>query len=475
MDHAESRAAYSAARLAALISLISGNTPFDILSAKVGGMRHDGDTTQLVGGRMIRAGFGSAAGLSPRFPSPPDMSGIAEVLTEEAAVQTPVGPSLHVTPLVNEGDVVRQGAAVACLRHAPDVCFVAPLAGRVARISLLPGRKLSEIVLFREAEGDVERHDCKVAKTAGGLRRLMQSSGVWPWLRRRPFGGMPAPHEKPAAIVVMATDTRPFAPDPRRALEGREDDLTRGLIALEQLTDGPVMLCQQAGPELIEPGIGEGRIRVVTCGPRHPQGSAGIRIHQLFPAGLDTPIWDLHAEDAAALGALLETGSLPMRRLVHIAGAALRDAQTVWTHPGADLRQLTQRLVSPGPHILTSGSPLDWHATRWLAPRHRQVTVVPREATRQRPHWLVAALTQSATPRPAIPTAALTQAFGGAIPATPFIRALSAGDDETAMAFGLLSLLEEDVALADYVLGEGGQFVAQLRRMLDRIKTEFAA
>lgn len=415
------------------------------------------------------------AGLIPDIPSPADASEIEDVITEEAAVRTSGGRALHVTPLVKEGDIVKRGEAVACLRNAPDVCFAAPLAGRVARISLAPGRKLSEIVLFREQDGEVERHDIKRAETTAGLRRLMQGAGAWPWLRRRPFGGMPEHDEEPAAIVVMAADTRPFAPDPRRALKGREDEFIRGLASLERLTGGPVLVCQQDGSGRIDHGAGEGRIRAVPCGSRHPQGSAGIRIHQHFPAGLDTPVWDIHAEDVAALGALLQTGELPMSRLVHIAGAALREARTVRTHPGADLRQLTQRIVAPGPHVVMSGSPLDGHPAHWLAPRHRQVTVLPRETSRRRPHWLVAALTQSAGAKPAIPTAALSQAFGTALPALPFIRALSSGDDEAAMKFGILSLLEEDVALAEYVLSGTGQITDQLRAMLDRIQAEFAA
>ncbi|WP_112322696.1 Na(+)-translocating NADH-quinone reductase subunit A [Oceanibium sediminis] len=415
------------------------------------------------------------AGLTPEFPSPAGNSHIDEVFTEEAAVRPPVGHALHVTPLAQEGELVAQGAAVACLRHAPDVCFTAPLAGRVARITLLPGRKLSEIVLFREPGDAVERHDTGRASTPAGLRRLMQGAGLWPWLRRRPFGGMPAHGETPAAILVMATDTRPFAPDPRHTLQGREEDFARGLRALAQLTEGPVILCQQGGAPLVDPGAGGDRLRIVTRGARHPQGSTGICVHQLFPAGLEVPVWDIHAEDTAALGALLATGVLPMTRLVQIAGSALREARTLRTHPGADLRQLTQRIAAPGPHVLMSGSPLDGHTAQWLAPRHRQVTVLPREIAGRKPHWLVAALTQSASPKPAIPTAGLNQAFGAVLPAVPFIRALSAGDDETAMKLGVLSLLEEDVALADYVLSAPGQLTSTLRAMLERIRSEFAA
>ncbi len=43
-------------------------------------------------------------------------------------------------------------------RDAPAVCLVAPMPGRIARISLGPGHVLSEIVLFRETGGDVARH-----------------------------------------------------------------------------------------------------------------------------------------------------------------------------------------------------------------------------------------------------------------------------------------------------------------------------
>ncbi len=418
--------------------------------------------------------LGTGAGLAPHFPSPPDSPDVFDVITEEAAVCPPVGRALHVAPLVQEGDRVSQGGAVACLRHSPEIKFVAPIAGHVASIVLLPGRHLSEIVIYREDGDAVERHDTELAHSVAGLRRLMQSAGVWQWVRRRPFGGMPSADETPAAIVVMATDTRPGAPDPRHALDGREEDLSLGLAALARLTDGPVMVCAQGDRSPSWPALPNGRARLAVRGRRHPQGSAGICIHHLCPAGIEAPVWDLHAEDTAALGALLRTGMLPMTRLVRIAGAALIEGRSVRTHPGADLRQLTRRIVAPGQHVLMSGSPLEGHVARWLAPRHRQITVMPRAPARPGRHWLVAALDTSTRGAPAIPTAALTQALGAALPAAPFIRALGAGDEETAMRLGILSLLEEDLALADYVLSEGGHLKAQLRAMLDRIQAEFA-
>ena len=107
---------------------------------------------------MLDLVFG--AGLTLPIPSPPvGMTYPEDVITQEAAIRTSSGLTLRVTPLVEEGALVRQGAPVACLRDTPDVQFVAPMPGRVARIALQPGRKLSEIVLFRETGGDVLTHD----------------------------------------------------------------------------------------------------------------------------------------------------------------------------------------------------------------------------------------------------------------------------------------------------------------------------
>lgn len=420
----------------------------------------------MLGGRL-GTGLHVATGAAPLRQGAP-----VRRLTEEAAVTSGPGGELRVDEVVPEGAVVAQGAPVARLRDHPGVALVAPMAGRVARVGLRPGKRLSEIVLFREAGGDRRRHDTTGAEgSEAGTRRLMQEAGLWPRLRRRPFGRMPPPGERPAAIVVMAADSRPMAPDPELALAGREETLARGLAALALLTDGPVFLCRRAGAGAPPPA--GPRVRIVAAGARHPQGLAGLRIHDLCPAGLDAPVWDIHAEDAADLGALLASGLLPETRLVSVAGAAMDETLLLRCQPGADLRGLSYGHARPGPHVLTAGSALDGREARWLGPRDRQVTVRPRAQTPPR-HWFRSALTRFSTQAPVIPTAALEHSVGGAFPAAPMLRALASGDEETAVKLGALSLLEEDLALADYVVGGTPRLSTLLRRMLDRIETEYA-
>ncbi|PJE28310.1 Na(+)-translocating NADH-quinone reductase subunit A [Pseudooceanicola marinus] len=418
------------------------------------------------------------AGLSPNVRSAPLTGGEpVEHWTEEAAVVPQHREHLRVDMVVREGEAVAGGAPVARLRDHPEIALVAPMPGRVAKVHLGPGRQLHEIVLFRDAGGDMRRHDTEAAGAGDGsaLRALLQDSGLWRQFRARPFGRMPAPDAKPAAILVMAADSRPLAPDPLAMLEARGEDLMWGLAALGHLTEGPVYLCQRSGPALAGPGAVEGRLRLLRSGPRHPQGLAGHQLHHHHPASVAAPVWDIHAEDVADLGTLLETGLRPALRTVSVTGPALSEARLLRCQDGAHLAGLCHGLTVPGPHDLVSGSALDGHRAVWLAPRDRQLSVMTHHHGAPRGHWFRNALSRAARPVPLIPTAALEQALGGALPAVALLRALSAGDDETLAKLGGLTLLEEDLALADYVTGAEPRLSALLRGALDRIAAEEGA
>ena len=397
-------------------------------------------------------------------------------ITDQCALYARPEDDFRVEVLVARGGKVPQGMPVLRSRKHPALTLVAPVAGEVAAIDLGPGRRLSRMLFFHAPESGRYEHDVTAAASgdAAATRMLLLSAGLWPSLRSRPFGRIPAPDETPSAIFVMAIDTRPDAPSPRLALEGREEDLAAGLRALAGLTAGPVVLCQDRGPDIGgAAGLG-GRHPIRKVAPVHPHGLAGFQIAACHPAAPGRPVWDIHAEDVAAVGALLRTGLVARTRLVSVAGPALRERRLVRCQPGADLRALSYEIARPGPHRLLSGSLLDGNESRWLGRRHRQVTGIPDGERDRRPHWFSAALRGARRPLPIIPTAALDQAFGGALPAAPLVRAIAANDAETATRLGALSLTEEDVALADYLTGASPRLSTMLRSMLERIAAEEA-
>lgn len=375
--------------------------------------------------------------------------------------------------LVAPGDRVAQGAPVLRSRRHPQFTLVAPVAGDVAAIDLGPGRRLSQVLFFHVAEAGRHVHDVAAAREGGdkvATRAALLAGGLWPLFRSRPFGGIPLPDEEPAAIFVMAADTRPDAPAAGLALHGREEDFSRGLRALAGLTSGPVIVCHDGGIGDIDI-TGDG-VKPVKIDAVHPHGLAGFQIAARFPAAIGRTIWDIHAEDVAGLGAFLATGLVPPTRLVSVSGTALREKRLVRCQLGADLRALTFDIVRPGPHRLLSGSSLDGMEGRWLSQWHRQATAIGGGPPQGPTHWFSTALRRSSRPLPVIPTAALDQAFGGILPAAPLVRAIAANDAETAVRLGALSLIEEDVALADYLTAASPRLTTMLRAMLDHVRAE---
>ena len=395
-------------------------------------------------------------------------------ITDQCTLFARPEQDFRVDMLVNPGEEVAQGAPVLRSRRHPSLTLVAPVAGTVAGVDLGPGRRLSQVLFFHLPDGERHVHDVRAAENgtnASATRSLLLSAGLWTYLRSRPFGRLPSPDETPAAIFVMALDTRPDAPPPALTLKGRLDAFARGLQALVGLTSGPVHVCHDGTAGLGDIGGGN-RIRLNRVEPVHPLGLPGMQIASRFPAATGKPVWDIHAEDAAGIGEFLATGLVPETRMVSVSGPALREKRLVRCQPGADLRALTFDIVRPGPHRLMSGSALDGMEGRWLGSCDRQVAAIAAAGPERRPHWFSAALRRSSRPLPIIPTAALDHAFGGILPAAPLVRAIAANDTETAIRLGALSLIEEDVALADYVTAASPRLAVLLRGMLDWIADE---
>lgn len=418
----------------------------------------------------------SGSGLSHSiFPSPPLPQASRTVFTAEAGLALDPLFDLRVEPLVAKGEEVQQGQPILRDRRRPHCVITAAMAGEVADLQLGPGRRLESLILYggqNEARHLYETASSNKEVNTGGnavaLRALLQTAGLWTRFRSRPFGRIPTGETQPAAIFIMAVDTRPLAPDPRLLL-GEDNDarLELGLRALSLLSDGPLHICQDRGPDIAQPSD---RVKIEKVGRVHPAGLAGFCIHRIMPARLDRPVWEVDVEDVIAIGHLLGEGTLPATRLVSLSGPGMREPRLVHCQPGADLRELCYADMLPGQKLILSGSALDGQASRWLGFRARQVTVLERAKSRPKRHWLDAALRGASRPEPTIPTAALEHAMEDYVPALPLLRALSVGDDETVVDLGGLSLLEEDLALADYVAAASPRFSDLLRASLDRIE-----
>lgn len=367
--------------------------------------------------------------------------------------------------LVAEGQTVGCGTPLFRDRKRPEITITASSSGHIERIEIGPQRRLSLLTIIPEGE-DAERFDLAAADTPAGLRALMQQAGLWPALRTRPFDRVPAPDAEPAAVFVTAIDTRPHAPDPVMALGGVEDDFARGVDALSLLTQSQVYVCQDDGPDLVEP---QDRISVVRFTGFHPSGLPGTHIARLHPATLNAPVWHINYQDAAALGHLLAHGTADFSRNISLAGPGMQRPRLLRVPMGADLHALSRPHLTPGPKRILSGSVLDGREAQYLSRYHLQASAIDRVEPRDR-NWFIAALSRASAPAAFIPTAAVDRTLGPDMSAVPLLRALSIGDAERAAQLGCLQLGEDDLALATYATGGETDFGARLRAVLDTLE-----
>jgi Na+-transporting NADH:ubiquinone oxidoreductase subunit A len=415
-------------------------------------------------------------------------------------------PGIKPSFLVQPGDEVLRGTPLFEDKRHPGVRFTSPAAGRVAAINRGDRRAfLSLSIDVAPSDGPdahvrfAARPGASAAPDAAAVTALLVESGLWTALRTRPFGVIPKPGTRPAALFVTAIDTRPHAPEVGVAMAGREGDFRGGVAALATLTDGPVYVCTAPGAN--PPVPADPRIRVETFAGPHPAGLPGTHIHLLAPVDHGTTAWHIGYQDVAAIGHLFATGTLDVERIASLAGPGVLRPRLVRTRLGASLDALVGGELAPGDQRVVSGSVLDGRAASgevdgWLGRHHLQVSALPEGHERLFFGWITPggerfslwrvvagafsrrglALNTSTNGslRAMVPIGAYERVMPLDILPTFLLRALIIGDAERAEALGALELDEEDLALCTLVCPGKVEYGPLLRATLARLEKEAA-
>lgn len=383
-------------------------------------------------------------------------------------------PGLRPRLLCEQGSHVMRGQALFHDRVHPEIVFVSPVSGVVESITLGPRRSLSALVIRSEVGQHEPDPVATAMSSATEARAALLAKGFWPAFLTRPFGRIPAPDAEAEAIFVTMTPDNPHAPDPRVVLADEQDVFAAGLKAVALLTAGKVHVCQTPGTDLAA-GLGD-RIRGAFFAFGGASGLAGTHIHRLHPVSPGRSVWSIGYQDVWSIGKMVMTGAHDFSRVVALTGPRARQPQLVRTIAGASLVELTGGEAQPDPRGLPpcvlSGSVTNGRRAAWLGRYHLQITLLDDVPARREPpstnlvKWL---RPESSRPAPVIPTAALERALDFGIPVTPFLRALSVGDAETASRLGCLEMVEEDLAAVSLACTSGADYGRMLRHVLDEL------
>lgn len=289
-------------------------------------------------------------------------------------------PGLTPKLKVKAGVEVKTGEPLFYDKYHPEVVFTAPVGGTVVSVNRGERRKVLEIVIEVDSAKEAAEFE-KADPTSLGKEKIKEQllgSGMWPFIKRRPYGIIASPEETPKAIYVSTFDTAPLAPNYDFVMKDQLGAFQTGINALSQLTEGKVVLGTQPGS--IFSSVKNVEINQFE-GP-HPAGNVGVQIANTEPINKGDVIWTVNVQDVAMIGRLFETGVADFSRVVALTGSEIENPQYVKTYMGVPVSDVigdglkksdyNQRYISG--NVLT-GTKVD--TANYLGFYDNQFTVIP--------------------------------------------------------------------------------------------------
>ncbi|HYQ57740.1 MAG TPA: Na(+)-translocating NADH-quinone reductase subunit A [Draconibacterium sp.] len=233
---------------------------------------------------------------------------------------------------------VKAGDALFYDKYHPEILFTAPLGGKVVSINRGERRKILEVVIATDEKvGSAEFKKADPSTlTAEEVKEQILKSGIWPFIKKRPYGIIANPEEKPRAIYISTFDTAPLAPDYNFVLDGQMDTFQTGVNALAQLTEGKVNL----GVSKDSAFTSLKNVEINTFEGPHPAGNVGIQIANTSPINKGEVVWTISVQDVLFIGRLFETGKVDFTKTIALTGSEVKTPKYYQTTVGAPVASL---------------------------------------------------------------------------------------------------------------------------------------
>lgn len=232
-------------------------------------------------------------------------------------------PGLTPKLKVKTDALVKAGEALFYDKYHPEIIFTTPVGGKVVSINRGERRKILEVVIETDTKaGSVEFTKADPTSLSGEvIKEELLKSGLWPFIKRRPYGIIASPVEKPLSIFISTFDTSPLAPDYSFVLKGQMNTFQTGVNALAKLTSGKVYLGVNNG----SPFSAIKNVVVNQFEGPHPAGNVGIQIHHISPVNKGDVVWTVNVQDVIFIGRLFETGKIDFSKIVALTGSEVEN------------------------------------------------------------------------------------------------------------------------------------------------------
>ncbi|WP_339867816.1 Na(+)-translocating NADH-quinone reductase subunit A [uncultured Algoriphagus sp.] len=284
--------------------------------------------------------------------------------------------------LVNEGDTVKAGTPILIDKALDQVIYAAPVSGKIVEVKRGDRRKLLEISILADATIVLEQLGAVniASLDRDALAAKLAASGVWPNIIQRPYGIVANPADTPKSIFISAFDTHPLAPDYAFALQGQEKYLQAGIEALAKLTSGKVHLNVDGSKSTPAPFADLKGAQVNKFSGPHPAGNVGVQIHHVDPINKGEIVWTVTPYGVAQIGKFILEGVYDASKVIAVTGSELTKAAYVKTYSGANVSTFVKGNLNSGHVRVVSGNVLTGEKISlegFVGFYHNQITVIP--------------------------------------------------------------------------------------------------
>lgn len=316
------------------------------------------------------------------------LKGVAEAVLENAPAPTTVAlkptdfPGLTPKLSVKADAQVKAGDALFFDKYNPEILFTSPVSGTVKAVNRGERRKILEVVV--EADGKNEFAPFTKADplhlSPEEIKGQLLNSGIWPFIKQRPYGTLAKPSDQPKNIFISGFDSNPLAPDYEFIFKSDAAALQTGVNALSKLTSGQVYMGLSGK---VANGIFSGlkNAGLNTFSGPHPAGNVGVQIHHVAPVNKGEVVWTIPVQAVVYIGRLFLNGQLDFSKIIALTGSEVKAPKYVKTVHGASISSLVAgKTKAQGNERIISGNVLTGKKVEkddYLGFFAQQITVIP--------------------------------------------------------------------------------------------------
>lgn len=423
-------------------------------------------------------------------------------LSEEYAVMPTDFPGIMPRTVVKEGDKVLAGDALFVDKATERIKFVSPVSGTVIGVERGERRKLLRFRVKADKEQVYKDFGVKDASKLSGeeMKQLLLESGLFAFLRQRPYDVIATPTDQPKAIFVSTFSKMPLAADFSFVSKGREADFKEGVKALSRIAKVHLGISPaQINSELLP--VSEAEVSVFD-GP-NPSGNVGVHINHVAPVNKGEVVWTLGAELTIVLGRLLRTGKLQLKRRIAVAGSQVKEPRYVETFIGTPLCDVLKGQLETTEHVrIINGNPFVGYKSEigdFLGAFSTEVCAIPEgDNVDEAFGWIAPRLNDYSTShsyfswllgknraynldcrikggeRHMIMSAEYEKVFPMDIYPSYLVKAIIAGDIDRQEALGMYEVAPEDFAVAEFIDSSKLELQRIVREGLEVLRKENA-